>query len=168
MNLYHSRRGESQALQQLKESCTANSPAEVHVLNTSVHNRAIYFPVSSCAAQSLQNRDLCIAVLRAGKSVQITGQQPRVTFVNYHIMDYYFIHAQIWFALLGFRGVHSHVTTVSSVTIFNRHNYTECETVYLSTYERTRANYAGPFWYADTAKTVTLRGSTILAAIHIS
>jgi hypothetical protein len=117
MNLYHSRRGGSQAIRELKESCKANSPAEVHVLNISVHNRAIYFPVSSWAAQSLKNRDLFIAVLRAGQPVQITGQQPSLTFVNYPITDYYLKHAQSWFALLGFRGVHSHLTTVPSVTI---------------------------------------------------
>jgi hypothetical protein len=130
MNLYHSRRGESQAIRELKESCTANSPTEVHVLNISVHNRAIYFPASSWAAQSLKNRGLFIAVLRAGKSVQITGQQPRVTFVNYPIMDYYLKQARSWFALLGFRGVHSRLTTIPCVTIFYLHNYTECEIVY--------------------------------------
>jgi hypothetical protein len=71
------------------------APAQVHVVNICVHNRAIYFSVSCWAAQSLKNRDLFIAVLWAGKSVQITGPQQRVIFVNYRIMDYYLIHPEL-------------------------------------------------------------------------
>ena len=96
-----------------KKSRNANSPAEVHALNICVHNRAIYFAVSCWAAQSFKNRGLFVAVLWAGKSVQITGPQQRVIFANYRIMDYYLIHVQSWFALLGFRGMHTHLTSDS-------------------------------------------------------